>query len=308
VKLYSCLELYIKLKRNAGYEYSGVAKVLSQFARTVGNVQMRNVTESQVTRFFEATKISNSTWRGRYGLLRGFFNYCLARRLIGYVPLPPKVPLKRSSFSPYIYSRYEIAALLNATVQCQAFRICSLEPETLKRLLLFLYGTGMLVSEALQLNVGDIDLPRGVMRIQSASATRARSLPVGRDLRTLLTEQLDLRARKSPGQDKYLFVNEKGARISSTTLIKTFQRLRRLANVGRYDAAVYQPRVHDLRHTFAVHSIDSWYRQGLAVDQMLPRLTLYMGNTRLTNMEKYLKLTQVKFEPELRKLSAVPRT
>lgn len=303
MKLYSCLEIYIQVKRNAGYEYSGVAKFLRQFARTLGNIPMRNVTKRHVSSVLDPTRIRNNTLRSRHGMLRGFFNYWFSRRHIRGIPLPPKRPIKRSNFSPYIYSRREVVALLDATVRCQRFRICAIEPHTLRTLLLLLYGTGMLVGEALRLNSTDVDLGRKIIHIRGAAATRTRSLPIGKDMCVSLKKHVDLRAQTCCGRDEHLFTTARGIPIPSSTLVATFQRLRRLANVKRLDGAVFQPRIHDFRHTFAVHSLEGWYRRGFAIDHMLPLLTIYMGNVRLTNMEKYLKLTPVKFARQLRKLA-----
>lgn len=264
---------------------------------------MRNVTERHVSNVLDPTRIRNNTLRSRHGMLRGFFNYWFSRRHIRSIPLPPKRPIKRSNFSPYIYPRHEIAALLNATVRCQRFRICAIEPDTLRALLLLLYGTGMLVGEALRLNSTDVDLGKKIIHIRGAAATRTRSLPIGKDMCASLKKYLDSHGQTCGGRNGHLFATARGIPIPSSTLVATFRRLRRLANVKRLDGAVFQPRIHDFRHTFAVHSLEGWYRRGFAIDHMLPLLTIYMGNVRLTNMEKYLKLTPVKFARQLRKLA-----
>lgn len=72
---------------------------------------------------------------------------------------------------------------------------------------------------------------------------------------------------------------------------KSFQRLRGLAGVHRADSSSYQPRVHDLRHTFAVHRVMEWYRQGADVQSLLPALSTYLGHVNLASTQRYLTMT-----------------
>ncbi len=78
-------------------------------------------------------------------------------------------------------------------------------------------------------------------------------------------------------------------------MIVAFRNLRRLAGVQRYDGATYQPRMHDLRATFAVHRLTSWLRQGGDLNRLIPALSAYMGQVGLGSSERYLKLTPERF-------------
>lgn len=82
-----------------------------------------------------------------------------------------------------------------------------------------------------------------------------------------------------------------------------FRRLRRIAGITRNVAASYQPRMHDLRATFAVHRITTWIKSGLDLNRMLPALAAYIGNVGLQSTDQYLALTPERFRKELRKLS-----
>jgi integrase/recombinase XerD len=100
-----------------------------------------------------------------------------------------------------------------------------------------------------------------------------------------------------------LFVTKAGQPIRPRNLGIRFERLRKAAGIARHDGAVYQPRMHDLRITFAVHRITSWIRKGADLNRMLPALAAYMGQVGLASTERYLSLTPERFRKELDKLS-----
>ena len=101
-----------------------------------------------------------------------------------------------------------------------------------------------------------------------------------------------------PSESPYFFV---GAiwRRKEPALIVAFRKLRRLAGIERYDGATYQPRMHDLRATFAVHRLTSWLRQGGGLNRLIPALSAYMGQCGLGSTERYLKLTPERFRTQL---------
>lgn len=101
-----------------------------------------------------------------------------------------------------------------------------------------------------------------------------------------------------------MFVNDKGKAISRPTLVGCFQRLRKLANVARHMDEVYQPRMHDLRHTFVVHRLTSWYEEGENVPVLLPALAAYIGHVGMNGMEQYLSLTPAHYRRQVTELSA----
>ena len=82
-----------------------------------------------------------------------------------------------------------------------------------------------------------------------------------------------------------------GRRLEHRALQNAFERLRERAGVRRTDGARYQPRLHDLRHTFAVHRLTSWYRQGADVQKLLPVLSVYLGHAHLSSTQAYLSMT-----------------
>jgi site-specific recombinase XerD len=104
----------------------------------------------------------------------------------------------------------------------------------------------------------------------------------------------------------WLFVNTQGSQLTSEAIIKNFRRLRSLAGICRRDESHYQPRISDLRFTFAVHYITKWIDAGEDLNRMLPALAAYMGQIGLGATERYLQLTPARFQKHLDKLSPTP--
>jgi integrase/recombinase XerD len=166
------------------------------------------------------------------------------------------------------------------------------EPITLRAIVLLLYGTGLRVHEALSLNHEDIDLPNGLLTVRHTKFFKSRLVPFSQSLTRILS---DYAARHGtvatmPPATPF-FTRRNGARVLQTSLEGCFRRLCEHAGIRRDDGARYQPRLHDLRHSFAVHRLTSWYRQGADVQKLLPKLSVYLGHAYLAATQVYLSMT-----------------
>src|SRR2546427_242069 len=142
-----------------------------------------------------------------------------------------------------------------------------LEPHTLRALILLLYGAGLRVSEAVALPLGDVDFPNALLTVRNTKFHKTRLVPLGADLQQVLTQYLAQRqtAGHSQRPGTPFFVLRRGTPVSVQIVEQNFRCLCEYAGVRRSDGARYQPRLHDLRHSFAVHRLTSWYRQGADV-------------------------------------------
>jgi integrase/recombinase XerD len=145
----------------------------------------------------------------------------------------------------------------------------------------------------LGLSVADVDLPNTLLTIQDTKFFKSRLVPIGRHLTEVLTEYARWRVTTHPSADpgNRFFLGKRGAAIHLATLEDAFQRLREHAGVRRSEEARYQPRLHDLRHTFAVHRLTAWYGQGADVQRLLHHLSVYRGHARLAATRVYLTMT-----------------
>ncbi len=183
------------------------------------------------------------------------------------------------------------------------------DAQTFRALLLFLYATGMLLGEAMRLLRDDVDLDRGIITVRgwrdSASIEENPNRPrPPANLERLFGSQ---NYRQQSRVERTLSP-KLSQPINDVTLSKSFQRLRRIAGISRNDGGCYQPRIHDLRHTFAVHRLTAWYKQGVDVHRMLPALSAYMGIVCLNAAERYLTMTPERHRKQLSQLSLRRRT
>jgi integrase/recombinase XerD len=216
--------------------------------------------------------------------------------------MPPPMSPESRTFTPYVFTRAEIRSLLTATRPCQRLRLCEMDAETFRCLLLTLYGTGALVGELLHLRVEDISFKRRKISLSGNRVIDSRTVPLCPDLAKELKMFAALKHQRRSA-DRCFFRTKDGRPLTQALVRVRFMYLRQLAAVERQDGASYQPRMHDLRSTFAVHRITTWIKEGADLNRMLPALAAYMGLSSLVATERYLALTPERYRKQLRMLS-----
>jgi integrase/recombinase XerD len=301
MKLSTAVHIYVKRKRDQGLHYAYTAAILDRFVRHVGDKHLNRITEAHTGSFISNGNTSNdNTWVSRYRLVRAFLQYWRLRGQIETLTLPPRRREIPRTFLPYIYTRAELRRILRATTLARKLkRRTSVDSFTLRRFLRFLYGTGILLNEALGLVRSDVDLKKDLLTLHRLG--KSRCIPIGRDVHKLLADYLRSPVRRQH-RNPSLFLNIGGQPIGYKALWYQFRRMCRCAGVTRRDGP-YQPRMRDLRFTFVVHRLTSWYKQGADVERMLIPLSEYLGETGLDSMEKYLGLTPERFRKHLHYLS-----
>jgi integrase/recombinase XerD len=287
VNLERAVRLYVERKQSLGFHYERSSATYRSLLRTIGDVPLRSITPRQIEKFLNGPRTRNSGWHQKYETLEGFFRFWVSRGKLKRAPMPRAISKQPVTFISYIYSRAEIRRLLDAAAVRKRRCRSVIAPETFRTFLLFLYATGVLVGEAVALRCRDINFSKDTITIRSSYPYRTRVIPIGPAVHKLLSEYLRSPVRKEP-RAATVFVDNNGGALSRPTLVSCFQRLRKSANVARHVDEVYQPRMHDLRHTFAVHRLTSWYEEGDNVLVLLPALAAYMGHVGMDGMERYL--------------------
>ena len=285
MRLLEGVETYVCRKRSGGLSYDKPASNLHGFTKQVGDVPLDRVTVQHVLDFLAGPRTSTTTWRKKHSILKHFFEFWASRGAMPPFLMPPIRPPCRQTFVPYIYTRAEIHTLLATVRVSQKPSWCKIDAPTFRTLLLTLYGTGALTGEILRLSREDVALNKGLVTIRGNRFGRSRCIPIGCDLREILRIYLNSKRRRQ-WKSEYLFVTKCGQPVVARSLNANFQRLRTIAGIARYDGAVYQPRMHDLRSTFAVHRITSWIRNGADLNRMLPALSAYMGQVGLNSVDR----------------------
>ena len=207
-------------------------------------------------------------------------------------PLPEPAPRIPRSFEPYIYSRDELQRLLDATEILEDNR-SPLQHTTFRTLLLVLYGAGLRPSEGLRLRCCDVDLDERVLAIWDTKFFKSRLVPIGTALAAALGTYHKARQHlpMPAGTRSAFFASRTGGAITLSRLEKVFVRLREHAGIQSPPGARWQPRLHDMRHAFAVHRLIAWYREGADVQACLPLLSTYLGHVNVSGTQTYLTMT-----------------
>jgi site-specific recombinase XerD len=273
-----------------GQKFDSPAVALRAFNRRYGKMWLQAITSTEVKHFLDVPQTGPATWRRKYGVLRDFFEYWRCREKLNAVPMPLATPKTTQAFVPYIYSRRELRLLLEAVPSCQRPAACRTSAITLRSLLLLVYGTGMRSGEALRLRLADVDLDYGVITIRGTKFYKSRLVPLGSDVIRILRTYMAAPGRWNQPYMS-LFQTRQYKRLAHSTVNANFRRLCALAGVSRSDSSSRQPRLHDLRHTFAVHRLTEWYRTGANVQILLPALSTYLGHLDLRSTQCYLTMT-----------------
>jgi site-specific recombinase XerD len=168
-----------------------------------------------------------------------------------------------------------------------------LQAPTYRTLLPLLYGAGLRVSEAINLTLADVDLGERVLVIRDTKFYKSRLVPIGHHLAGALGLYIEQRGTLPMplGAQSVVLASRSGRGQTYQRVITLFQRVRARAGITAPMGESRPPRLHDLRHTAAVHRLLAWYQQGRDVQQLLPRLATYLGHVDIDSTRRYLQMT-----------------
>ena len=156
-------------------------------------------------------------------------------------------------------------------------------------LLRLLYGCGLRVSEAVGLLCRDADLEKGILTIREAKNGRDRLIPVSESLLKRMRTYRNDTAYWLREND-FFFPAPDRTILSPNTVYHRFRKILWDAGIP-YNGKGNGPRLHDIRHTFAVHTLQKWVEQGEDLTSMLPVLSVFMGHKSMRATSQYLRLT-----------------
>jgi len=294
-KLHSSLadkiQNFIHLRRLSGTDYQSQAQLLGYFDRFLfeQHLSQPRITREITDAYLQSlSHLAPRTRSNRFCVVRQLCQYLSRNDPYGYVPEPLRVIPSQGAHPPYIYSHSEIRALLAAASELSPPN--SLRPHTYRTLLGLLYSTGIRIGEALALSVEDFHRAEQRLYIAQGKFRKARWVPLSPSTSQALQQYLRKRLQMglcSP--DSPLLLNQRSRRLDHCTVHQTFHYL--LRQCGIRHGKLTGPRLHDLRHTFAVYRLLAWYRDGQDVNARLPWLATYMGHVDVHSTQVYLQAT-----------------
>jgi integrase len=293
MKLSTVAATYVTHKQSMGIRFTTEARILKAFCRAMGDISIASVKADRTLAWLNEAAPTTRTRERKYGVVAGLYRYAIARGYanIAPLPLPRYVPRHQQSFTPYIYSHDELRRLLRSTSDACRERAI-VEDYVLHTFVLLLYGGGLRLSEALSLTVGDVDIKQAILHIRETKFYKTRLVPIGKDLAEALA-QYELKRYGSYSHEKSapFLCYRNGNPFKKSAIENIFRHLCICANVIRTDGACYQPRMHDLRHSAAVHRLVAWYQNGSDIQILLPYLATWLGHVNLRSTQRYLTLT-----------------
>ncbi|MCL2639188.1 MAG: tyrosine-type recombinase/integrase [Oscillospiraceae bacterium] len=282
-------EDFIAHKRAGGFKAKKEAQIILRFVKLAESYDpLPTMVTKDIAEAWENLSPNESppNQRLRIGTVRRFAEYLNARGMISYV-----YPYRRSAeteFKPYIFTNEELARFFTAcdnTLSPYLKTRC----EIASLLFRMLYATGMRLSEATHLTARDVDLIQGVIRVNDTKFNKERLLPVD-DALLARMKRYSQNVLTFVGQDSPFFPNPQKEFYSSGNIYSLFRDRLWAARISHGGKGA-GPRVHDLRHTFAVHCLRRAVRNGEDLSVMLKYLSVYMGHCDISSTQAYLRLT-----------------
>lgn len=292
MKLSQLIAEYVTFKKAMGMRFQSEAGIFRSFNRAVGDPELATIDPDAVTTFLAGKGPITATWHLKYKVLKGLFRFAVSRGYADSDPLPRNVPKHPEPQMPHIYSTEELLRLLGATDTLET-PMSPLQAVTFKAILLTLYSTGLRIGEALSLTLADVSLADSLITVRDSKFFKTRLVPIGPRLADHLKSYLAKRFQLPHplGGDSAFFSTRTGNALSYHRFREIFSLLRNRAGINRKEGAIFAPRIHDLRHTFAVHRLELWYREGANVQRLLPRLSTYLGHVDVPQTQCYLQMT-----------------
>jgi len=284
------IEGFISEKQAVGYSYTKGISLLRQFDVFVDSLQQNTsiLTKDIVMKWTQKRPDeSKSNQIGRISLMRGLAEYMNKMGNEAYVYPRGMVTVERYSYIPYIFTEKEVSAMFSA---CDEFIVSKEAPKRhlmIALILRMLYGCGLRISEAVNLTIADVNLKEGTLFIKDTKFGKERLIPMSDTLNQRCCDY-SLLIHSGKPKTSYFFPSPHGGHYSSNTIYCLFRKILWNAGISHTGKG---PRLHDLRHTFAVHCLKGWVLANRDITNCLPYLSAYLGHEDLRGSQHYLRLT-----------------
>lgn len=292
------VEEYLTLRRGLGFKLNQEGRWLEQFASFLERRRSYRITTLLALEWATQPKHAQlSHLAHRLSVVRGFAQYLASSDVRTEVPPLGLLPYRYQRKTPYIYTNNEIGRLLKTAAQLQSQT--GLRSQTYTTLLGLLVVTGMRISEVVSLDRNDFDVSNALLTVRRTKFGKTRLIPLHASTRRVLERYAKKRDRIfSKPKTSSFFVGDHGLRLTINTVEVTFVKLSHQVGL-RGPSDRHGPRLHDLRHRFAVNTLLNWYRSGVDVERHLPELSTFLGHVHPTDTYWYLSAV-----PELMRLVA----
>ena len=303
--LRTAIQEYLTVRRKLGFKLEQPGRLLHQFVFFAEQEGASFITTDLALRWATQPNGSQPIWHAiRLGVIRRFAEYRSAVDPRTEIPPQELLPAHYQRKPPYIYNNYEITSLIKAAQKLPS--TLGLRAFTYSTLFGLLAVTGMRMSESIALDRNDVNLTEGILAIRQTKFSKSRLVPIHPSTREVLQHYAILRDQtcsllKTPS----FFVSEHGIRLTQWSVRWNFVRLSRQIGL-RNPHDSHGPRLHDLRHSFAVQTLLDWYRSGMDVERHIPKLATYLGHKHVNDTYWYISAVPELLNLATKRLDTIP--
>jgi site-specific recombinase XerD len=290
---------YAELRRSLGLKGDTTRNTLlnlDRFAQAQGVTAPAEITSALIEQWIKPMDVIPAVRIRKARCVERFFDHLRTLHVVTTNPVPNSLLATRkqrsTSIRPFIFTTEQIAAILGAAGKLPDSTRFPHRARTCATMLTLLCALGLRHGEARRLRQRDVDLSRCTLFIDQTKFHKSRYVPFGPKVGQCLEQFLALRRTilNPVGEDDLLFMTPARVPLAYVSLYKAFDEI--VAGLGiRGDAGQRAPRIHDLRHTFAVHRLLRWYREGVDVQSRLLSLSVFMGHVNIHSTQVYLTVT-----------------
>lgn len=292
------MEQFVQEKRACGYHYHAPTQLLIRFDRFLSaQALLPGQLPRVITRkwLVKQPHESAGTHQHRISIVRQFAMFLCRLGYPAHVPERSLGAKHGAGFAPRIFTHAEVQRLLHAVDQLTPTARAPLRHVIMPEVFRLLYGCGFRLNEVLRLRLADVDLAQGILTVREGKFGKDRLVPPALSLIERL-QQYHAGFGRRPS-DAFFFPSHHGGPWFMGTVYHLFRQLLLQCGIP-HGGRGKGPRIHDLRHTFAVHTLLRWYRGGADLNAKLPVLATYLGHQSLAGTQRYLHLTAELF-PEI---------
>jgi integrase/recombinase XerD len=287
ISLRKAVENYLTMRQSLGFKVRNMGHNLRHFVSFMEQHGAAIITTELALRWAQQPQdVQPAQWAARLSFVRSFARYWSATDPRTEIPPKSLLPYRTKRATPYIYSHDEIRQLLEAARDLPPST--GLRPWTYYSLFGLMAVTGMRISEVIRLDRTDVDLKQGLLTVRLTKFSKSRLIPLHPSTVKKLKLYLHRRDQLYPRPlTARFFLSNQGTQLTHCTVRWTFVNLSRQIGLRKVGDS-FGPRLHDLRHRFAVTTLLHWYRTGVDVEQRLPVLSTYLGHAHVTDTYWYL--------------------
>jgi integrase/recombinase XerD len=292
---------FVLEKHAVGYRYASEQQLLQRLDRHLLETGHKeaNLPRAVLDAWLAKTAHEHpKTQAARVSVVRQLARFLQSHGVLVELPPAPPRRLQGNRFLARIFSPEEMTRLLAAIDKIPVDGRAPHRHLVMPALFRVLYACGLRVGEALRLRIGDVDLDQGVFTIRQGKFRKDRLVPMSPSLQAYLRRYHTGMGKRA--SDAIFFAAPHGGVYSLHAPYSTFRWMLRAAKIA-HGGRGKGPRVHDLRHTFAVRRLEAWYRERADLNAKLPVLSTYLGHESLVGTQRYLQLT-AELYPDLSKL------